>query len=154
MAANKKAISALNRHKAELEEENHNNIVQALVRIKNGTTEKIQLKRLGKVTVKELALESGVSRASLYGNHKSLLDELDKINKKRTIGVADKRKEREKKAENDKELIRELLQAKELLAQENYRLNEETKTIKRQVNALLAQLGSRSNIIPINKDQD
>jgi len=154
MAANKKAINALNRHKAELEEQNHNNIVQALVRIKNGTTDKLQLKRLGKITVKELALESGVSRASLYGNHKSLLDEFDKINKKRTIGVAEQRKEREKKAENDKELIRELLQAKELLAQENYRLNEENKIIKRHVNALLAQLGTKSNIISINKDQD
>ncbi len=154
MAANKKAISALNRHKAELEEQNHNNIVQALVRIKNGTTDKLQLKRLGKITVKELALESGVSRASLYGNHKSLLDEFDKINKKRTIGVADRRKEREKKAENDKELIRELLQVKELLAQENYRLNEENKVIKRHVNALLAQLGNKSNVISINNDQD
>lgn len=153
MAANKKAISALNKHKAELEEQNHNNIVQALVRIKNGTTEKIRLKRLGKVVVKDLALESGVSRASLYGNHKSLLDELDKINKKRSIGVTDKRKEREKKAEDDKELIRKLLQAKELLAQENYRLNEDNKAIKRQVNALLAQLGSKSNIISMNKDQ-
>jgi len=154
MVANKKAISALNRHKAELEEQNHNNIVQALVRIKNGTTDKLQLKRLGKITVKELALESGVSRASLYGNHKSLLDEFDKINKKRTIGVAERRKEREKKAENDKELIRELLQVKELLAQENYRLNEENKVIKRHVNALLAQLGNKSNVISINNDQD
>ena len=154
MAANKKAISALNRHKAELEEQNHNNIVQALVRIKNGTTDKLQLKRLGKITVKELALESGVSRASLYGNHKSLLDEFDKINKKRTIGVADRRKEREKKAENDKELIRELLQVKELLAQENYSLKDENKVIKRHVNALLAQLGNKSNVISINNDQD
>lgn len=154
MVVSKKAINALNRHKAELEEQNHNNIVQALVRIKNGSTEKLRLKRLGKITVKELAIESGVSRASLYGNHKSLLDELDKINKKRTISVSDKRKESEKKAVNDKQLIRELLQAKELLAQENYRLNEDNKTLKRQVNALLAQLGSKSNIVSINKDQD
>ncbi len=152
MAANKKAISALNKHKVELEEQNHNNIVQALVRIKNGTTEKIKLKRLGKVVVKDLAIESGVSRASLYGNHKSLLEELDKINKKRSIGVNDKRKEREKKADNDRELIRKLLHAKEQLAQENYRLNEDNKSIKRQVNALLAQLGSKSNIISITKE--
>lgn len=153
MATNKRAVKALNKHKAEQEEENHNNIVQALVRIKNGTTEKIRLKRLGKVTVKNLALESGVSRASLYGNHKSLLDELDKLNNNRTSGATDRRKERESKAETDKALIRELLRAKEMLAQENYRLNEENKSLERKVNALLSQIGSSSNVIQINKDK-
>lgn len=154
MVTNKKAINALNKHKAEQEEDNHNNIVQALVRIKNGTTKKIQLKRLGKVTVKNLALESGVSRASLYGNHKTLLDELDKINTKRCISVTEKRKEHEKKAENDKELIKELLRVKELLAQENFRLNEENKSLKRQASALISQLETKSNIIKINKNFD
>lgn len=149
MAANKNAQRALMRHKEEQEQKNHNNIVQALVRIKKGTPLNIQLKPLGKVTVQQLAKESCVSRASLYGNHKSLLSELEKINEKRSIGVTEKRKEREKKAENDRELIRELTRAKELLAKENYMLNEENKKLKRQIEALISQLGSKTNITAI-----
>jgi len=152
VAGNKKAVNALVNHKAEQEQLNHNNIVQALVRIKSGKPEKIQLKPFGKVTVKELALEADVSRASLYGNHKSLKDELEKINEKRATGVTEKRKEREKKVESDKELIRELMRSRELLAQENYRLNEENKKLTRQVGSLVSQLGSGANITPISKN--
>lgn len=149
MVTNWKAQSALARHKAEQEELNHNNIVQALVRIKHGNTVNIELRPLGRVTVAQLAKESGVSRASLYGNHKSMLSELEKINEKRSTGVTERRKEREKKAENDRELIRQLTRAKELLAQENYRLNEENKKLKRQIEALISQLGSKTNITAI-----
>jgi AcrR family transcriptional regulator len=151
MANNKKAVRALINHKAEQEQLNHNNIVQALVRMKNGKTETVQLKAFGKISVKDLALEAGVSRASLYGNHKSLLEELKKINGQRAVGVTEKRKEREKKAESDKDLIRELIQSRTLLAQENYGLNEENKRLVRQVKALVSQLGGSANITSISK---
>jgi len=151
MAANKNAVKALVNHKAEQEQLNHNNIVQALVRIKNGKAEKVPLKPFGKVSAKDLAVEAGVSRASLYGNHKSFLKELKKINEKRSVGVTEKRKEREEKAASDKELIRELNQSRTLLAQENYRLNEENKRLVRQVEALVSQLGETANITSISK---
>ena len=149
--ANAKAISALRNHKEELEQQNHNKIVEALVRIKNGKTEKIKLKAFGKVSVKDLAIESGVSRASLYGNHKTLLERLSKINEKRSTGVSKERKFREAKKQSDKETIRELMRTRELLAQENYRINEENRKLKRQVESLATQLESLSNISPIAK---
>ena len=150
MPSNKKATNALIKHKVELEEKNHNNIVEAIVRIKNAKTQVIRLSPIGKVTVANLAKESGVSRASLYGNHKSLLDELEKINSKRTISINEKRKIKEKKIDTDKELIKDLTKSKQLLAQENYSLNEQNKTLKRQVAALIAQLGSKENVIAGN----
>lgn len=151
MPANKQAIKALTSHKAEEEQLNHNNLVRALVRLKNNQAEKIELKPFGKITVQQLAEEAGVSRASLYGNHKSFVDELRKLNEKRAKGVTEKRKEREQKAESDKELISELSRTRELLAQENYRLNEENKKLKREVSALVSQLGSKGNISSIKK---
>ena len=147
MPSNKKATNALIKHKVELEEKNHNNIVEAIVRIKNAKTQVIRLNPIGKVTVADLAKESGVSRASLYGNHKSLLDELEKINSKRTISITEKRKIKEKKIDSDKELIKDLTKSKQLLAQENYSLNEQNKTLKRQIEALISQLGSKENVI-------
>lgn len=152
MSASKKSIKALKSHKADLEEQNHNNIIKALVRIKNGNTENIKIKQRGKVTVRELALESGVSRASLYGNHKLLLEELEKINSKRSVSVADKRKEREIKAESDRALIRKLTEAKEMLARENFRINEENKNLKEEINTLKSKAASGKNIISIIKD--
>lgn len=147
--ANTKAINALKNHKEELEQQNHNNIVEALVRIKNGKTKKIKLKAFGKVSVKDLATESGVSRASLYGNHKQLLDRFAKINEKRSTGVSEERKLREAKKENDKAVIRELTRTRELLAQENFRINEENRKLKRQIESLVSQLDSNSRISSI-----
>lgn len=152
--ANTKAINALKNHKEELEQQNHNNIVEALVRIKNGKTEKIKLKPFGKVSVKDLATESGVSRASLYGNHKQLLERLGKINEKRSTGVSEERKLREAKKETDKEIIRELIRTRELLAQENFRINEENRKLKRQIESLVSQLDSKANVTSINKKRD
>lgn len=154
MSASKKAINALNNHKAEQEQLNHNNLVKALVRVKNGQTENIELKPFGKVTVQELAKEAGVSRASLYGNHKLFIEELKNLNENRAKGVTEKRKEREKKSESDKELIRELSRTRELLAQENYRLNEENKNLKREVGALISQLGSNANVSSIHRKKE
>ena len=151
MAVNKKAVTALVNHKAEQEQLNHNNIVQALVRIKHGKPEKIQLKPFGKISAKALAIEAGVSRASLYGNHKSLLDELKKINEHLSKGDSEKRKESEEKAQSDKELIQELSRSRTLLAQENYRLNEENKRLIRQVEALASQLSGSATITPFSK---
>ncbi len=149
MPNNVKAINALKNHKAEEEQQKHNDIVQALTRIKNGQTTKIKLKSFGKVSVKDLAIESGVSRASLYGNHKKLLEKLDKINKKRSTGVTEERKLIEAKQETDKEIIRELTRTRELLAQENYRINTENRKLIRQIESLASQLDSKSNVSPI-----
>ena len=147
---NKKAINALKNHKEEEEQYNHNNIVEALVRIKNGNTVKIKLKPFGKVSVKDLAAESGLSRASLYGNHKPLLERLNKINEKRSTGASETRKLAEEKKESDKEVIRGLSSSRELLAQENYRINEENRKLKRQIESLVSQLDSKVNVTSIN----
>ena len=147
---NTKSINALKNHKEELEQQNHNNIVEALMRIKNGNTNEITLKPYGKVSVQQLADESGVSRASLYGNHKALLEKLGKINEKRSKSVSEARKDQEEKEKTDAEIIRELIRTRELLAQENYQIHTENRRLKRQVEALVSQLDSTSNISSIN----
>lgn len=149
MDSNAKKIIKLIQHKAVEEQENHNKISLALTRIKNSKTENIRLKPLGKVSVQQLADEAKVSRASLYGNHKDFLEELSKINSKRTLSVTANRKSTQTKIDSDKKLIQDLIRQKELLAQENYRINEENKDLKRRNNALISQLGTKSNVTSI-----
>lgn len=148
MASNKEAISALAQNRVEVEEKTHFKLLQAINRIKNGVPETFKLKPAGKVTGAQLAKEADVSRASLYGNHKILLKELEKINSKRSLSATAKRKLAEKKTEVEKETIRQLTDSKELLAQENYRINEENKDLKRKIETLMSQLDARENVIP------
>ncbi|MBF4989452.1 hypothetical protein [Methylophilus sp. 14] len=154
MVANKNAISALAQNRVELEEQTHTKLLQAITRIKNGVPETFKLKPAGKVTGIQLAKEAGVSRASLYGNHKIFLEELIKINSKRSLSVSAKRKLTEKKAETDKEIIKQLSNSRELLAQENYRINEENKRLKREIENLNSQLYSAGNVIPGKFNRD
>ena len=151
MAGNKKSVNALKEFKIEQEQKKHNDIVKALVRIKNGSTRHIKLKAFGKVSVNALAEEAGVSRASLYGNHKPLLDKLHKINEKRSMGVNAKRKLNESKKNAERETIKELVRTRDLLAQENYRIHSENRKLKRQLDSLVHQLESVSNITPIKE---
>jgi AcrR family transcriptional regulator len=150
-ATRTKAINALKNHKAEQEEQLHNNIVAALVRINNNETLKVSLKAFKKVSVQDLATEAGVSRGALYGNHKALLEKLEKINSKRTTGVTSIRHKQEQKVQNDAENLKHLAADKEMLAQENYRLQNEIKLLQARNEALLAQLGSSTNVTPINQ---
>lgn len=147
MAQNKKAVLALAQNRIDTEEKNHSKLLQAINRINNGKPETFQLKPAGKVTGVQLAKEAGISRASLYGNHKAILAELEKINSKRSVSASARRKLQEKKTESERELIKQLSSSRELLAQENYKINEENKELKRKIEALISQLDARENVI-------
>ena len=54
----------------------------------------------------------------------------------------------------NKEIIKQLSNSRELLAQENYRINEENKRLKREIENLNAQLYSGQNVIPGKFNRD
>lgn len=144
--SSKRAIDALKQGKADEEEQIHNQIVEALARIQHNKTEVIGLKPARKVTVVDLAKEAGVSRGSLYGNHRELLKRLDKINEKRGRTPSVVRKEKEEKQARDAELLTQLTDDKKKLARENYGLQQRVTELEGMVEALRAQLGQTSNV--------
>tara|TARA_R110001583_G_C5661865_1_gene409732 strand:+ start:5133 stop:5594 length:462 start_codon:yes stop_codon:yes gene_type:complete len=147
----KRAINALREAKAAEEERNHNAIVDALTRIRNGKPQHIRLRPGVRVSVTDLAKEAGVSRGALYGNHKALLDRLEKLNDKRSGGVTSRRKQAEEKEIKKAELVQQLTEDKQKLARENYNLNRQVRVLEEKIEGLTTQLGRQSKVVPIGK---
>lgn len=148
--SSKRATEALQRHKADEEERIHNQIAEALARIQHKETRVIDLKPLQKVSVVNLAREAGISRGTLYNNHRALLSKLDKINEKLGRNVSVVRKEREQKEARQSELLKQLTLDKENFAQENYRLQQRVNELEGTVEALRSQLGEQGKVVSMS----
>jgi hypothetical protein len=102
--------------------EAHEDFILALRRIETGKSEKVKIRPRQPITPTMLAQEAGRARSQLYATHRDLLERLKEVNAMR-VSVSSEKKKSDKKSELDlREIITRLSRDKELLAQQNFRL--------------------------------
>jgi len=132
--------NALADYKKKEEQQKHNDLVDALVRLKNGQGTIVKLGALEKIKATHVAKEAKVSRTLLYTTHKDIQKEIEKANKRRGTSRNEARKKQEQKEATKQEIINSLNSDKQKLAQENYRLQLEVDDLHSTVKNLKEEI--------------
>lgn len=120
------SVDALVKKKQSEKEANRNALIEAMHRLRD--RKPINVPKGAKLNKSNVVREAGVSRPTLY-KHADILGELEKLMEKPSRSPAAARRlakaEQERREEQRKAIIDQLLVDKQKLAQENYRLARE-----------------------------
>lgn len=142
----KSSIIALQDYKHAQEEENHNALIQAFIRIQNNAP--LVLKKGTKLSATSVAQEAKLSRGTLY-KHKDILLKINAYKENPHSSEYRRRKALEAKeaegVKKTKSLIDQLSIDKNKLAQENYKLTIEIADMRNKLTNLIKQ-NAKSNV--------
>jgi hypothetical protein len=105
--------------------------ILALRRLVAGETQRVKVRPKQKITPALLAREADRARSQLYTTHADLLSQIAEANEKRTTAAKANKKIRQKSEQELRDIINQLSRDKELLAQQNYRLQHRIDDLER-----------------------
>ncbi len=141
---------ALKAYKSESQAGTRLELEKALARLRNGHTKNVP--QNSKINASTLAKEAGVERSTIYRYHSAILNEVHRItNSAATTRLQEKHSEliqAEVKAKEYRQLLEKYQADKEILKQENYRLQhriDELEIILKQRNEIMDEFHKKVN---------